>query len=157
MRAVRPHHGAKSFRKAKAKKSEDNSMKRILCGLTAFAGLMGACGVAAAAAAAHMPGGARLSSVALVLLVHAAAVLNLATRAGDPQVVGDSRADPRFWLAAGLALAFGAALFSSDVTLLTLRGARLFPMAAPTGGMTMIFGWMLVGLAAIVDFFRSYR
>jgi uncharacterized membrane protein YgdD (TMEM256/DUF423 family) len=139
------------FGRLRRRKNEENSMKKILCGLTAFAGVMGACGVAAAAAAAHLPGGARLSGVALVLLAHAAAVLNLATRAGDP---GGS---PRFWLAAGLALAFGSALFSGDVTLLTLRGIRLFPMAAPTGGMTMIVGWLLVGLAAMIDFARSYR
>jgi uncharacterized membrane protein YgdD (TMEM256/DUF423 family) len=123
-------------------------MKKISLGLTAFAGLMGACGVAAAAAAAHLPGGARLASVALVLLVHAATVLNLATRAGERE------GNPRFWLAAGLVLAFGAALFSGDVTLLTLRGARLFPMAAPIGGMTMIAGWLLVSLAGLSSFRR---
>jgi uncharacterized membrane protein YgdD (TMEM256/DUF423 family) len=123
-------------------------MKTILGVLTGFAGVMGACGVAAAAAAAHMPGGARLSSVALILLVHAAAVLNLATRADDNSQL------PRIWLAAGLVLALGAALFSGDVALLTLRGSRLFPMAAPTGGMTMILGWLIVGGAGLAGLRR---
>ncbi len=123
-------------------------MQKITDGLSAFAGLMGACGVAAAAAAAHMPGGARLSSVALILLVHAAAVLDVSTRARD------SAGRTSLWLAAGLVLAVGAALFSADVTLLTLRGARLFPMAAPTGGVMMILGWLIVGGAGLAGFRR---
>ncbi len=127
-------------------------MRKVIDGLAAFAGLMGACGVAAAAAAAHAPGGARMASVALILLVHAAALLNLATRS---ETAGrDAPGRGRLWLAAAIVLAFGATLFSADVTLLTLRGARLFPMAAPTGGMAMILGWLIAGAAGVAGFSR---
>lgn len=124
-------------------------MRRILDALNAWAGLLGACGVAAAAAA-HRPGAENLRSVALILLVHAAALLGLTNRAreGSPGA--------RLWLAAALAIAFGAALFSADVSLLTLRGARLFPMAAPSGGTMMILGWLAACAASLSDLFRRY-
>jgi uncharacterized membrane protein YgdD (TMEM256/DUF423 family) len=109
---------------------------------------MGAGGVAAAAAAAHMPGGARLSSVALVLLAHAAAILALTVRSRDAGLA------PRLFLGSALILAFGAALFSADVALLTLRGARLFPLAAPTGGMAMILGWLVACGAGLAELAR---
>jgi uncharacterized membrane protein YgdD (TMEM256/DUF423 family) len=123
-------------------------MQKIIDALAAFAGLMGAAGVAAAAASAHVGGGARLASVAMILLVHAAALLALSTRARD------ASGSAWLWLVSGLALAFGATLFSADVALLTLRGARLFPMAAPTGGMTMIAGWLLASAAGFASLFR---
>ncbi|PPQ37393.1 Uncharacterized membrane protein YgdD, TMEM256/DUF423 family [Rhodoblastus acidophilus] len=107
--------------------------------LTAAAGLMGACGVAAAAAAAHVGGAQKLFSVALVLLAHAAAILALTARPG------------RLAAGAAWAMAFGASLFSFDVGLFTLRGAHLFPMAAPTGGITLILAWMTVVFAAATD------
>jgi uncharacterized membrane protein YgdD (TMEM256/DUF423 family) len=126
-------------------------MQRLSLGLDAFAGLMGASGVAAAAGAAHMAGGAHLSSVALVLLVHAAALLGLTARARD------GGANARLWLAAAVILAAGTTLFSADVTLLTLWSARLFPFAAPTGGMAMILGWLVVFWAGLSDYLRRYR
>jgi uncharacterized membrane protein YgdD (TMEM256/DUF423 family) len=123
-------------------------MQKIIDALAAFAGLMGAAGVAAAAVSAHVGGAARLASVAMILLVHAAALLALAARAKE------SDGKPKLWLASALALAFGATLFSTDVALLTLRGAHLFPMAAPTGGMTMIAGWLLASAAGFAGLFR---
>ena len=72
-------------------------MQKLYDGLAAFAGLMGAGGVAAAAASAHMAGGARLGNVALILLVHAVAVLVLSGRARE---AGPSA---RLWLASALA------------------------------------------------------
>lgn len=116
--------------------------------LAAFAGLMGAGGVAAAAASAHMPGGARLSSVALILIAHAAAILALTLRSRETGLAG------RLWLASALVLALGAALFSADIALLTLRGVRLFPMAAPTGGVAMIVGWLIASGAGVAEFAR---
>jgi uncharacterized membrane protein YgdD (TMEM256/DUF423 family) len=116
--------------------------------LAAFAGLMGASGVAAAAASAHMPGGARLSSVALVLIAHAAAILALTLRSRETGLAA------RLWLVSALVLALGAALFSADIALLTLRGARLFPMAAPTGGVAMIVGWLIASGAGLAEFAR---
>lgn len=107
--------------------------------LTAWAGLMGAGGVAAAAAAAHVRGAQKLFNVALVLLAHAAAILALTMRPG------------RLATGAAYAMALGATLFSLDVGLLTLRGAHLFPMAAPTGGITLILAWLAVVFVAAAE------
>jgi uncharacterized membrane protein YgdD (TMEM256/DUF423 family) len=122
-------------------------MDKALGALNACAGLFGACGVAAAAGAAHLAGGDRLNSVALILLAHAAALLGLTMRARDGS---------RLWLASAAVIALGAALFSADVALLTLRGARLFPMAAPTGGTLLILGWLTAFFAGITESWRRY-
>jgi uncharacterized membrane protein YgdD (TMEM256/DUF423 family) len=125
-------------------------MQKAFVAVNACAGLFGACGIAAAAAAAHMEG-ERLNSVALILLVHAAALLGLTARAEKGGLGG------RLWFASALTLCLGAALFSADVSLLILRGSRLFPMAAPIGGTTMILGWLIAFFAALVDFVRLHR
>ena len=117
--------------------------------LNACAGLFGASGVAAAAGAAHLAGGDRLNAVALILLAHAAALLGLVSRARPGE------AGARLWLAASVIVTVGAALFSADVALLTLRGARLFPMAAPTGGTLLIIGWLVASIAGISGLFRA--
>ena len=110
--------------------------------LVAGAGLLGAAGVADAAIAAHVAGGATLERAAEILMVHAAALLGLAALV--------ARSGERRTLAlAAAALACGAALFGIDVTLLTLRGERLFPFAAPIGGSTMISAWLILGLLAL--------
>jgi uncharacterized membrane protein YgdD (TMEM256/DUF423 family) len=57
-------------------------------------------------------------------------------------------------IAAG-GLVVGAALFSGDIALRALAHTRLFPMAAPTGGMVMIGAWLAVTLAALVTIVRS--
>lgn len=124
-------------------------MGKIVGALNACAGLFGACGVAAAAAAAHLAGAEHLNAVALILLAHAAALLGLTQR------LRDDRRGARIWLTSALAIAIGAALFSSDVSLLALRGARLFPMAAPTGGTLMILGWLAAFLAGITEIFAA--
>jgi len=106
--------------------------------LAAWAGLMGAAGVAAAAASAHVANGANMGSVALILLAHACAILALTS--------------PRFALPglfAAAVMAIGASLFGADVSLLTLAGRRLFPMAAPTGGSLLIFGWLVAAFAGL--------
>jgi len=128
-------------------------MGKILGGLNACAGLFGACGVAAAAAAAHLAGGEHLNAVALILLAHAAALLGLTQRVRDN--APDHAFGARLWLASALAIALGAALFAADVALLTLRGARLFPMAAPTGGTMMILGWLAAFFAGITEISRA--
>jgi uncharacterized membrane protein YgdD (TMEM256/DUF423 family) len=40
-------------------------------------------------------------------------------------------------------------LFAGDLSLRQYAGHSLFPMAAPTGGMVMIAGWLAVTLAAV--------
>jgi uncharacterized membrane protein YgdD (TMEM256/DUF423 family) len=114
-------------------------MSRINAALAAWAGFMGACGVASAAVAAHAAGAEKMASVALILLAHAAALLALTLRPG------------RLFSAAALAMALGATLFSLDVALFTLRGAHLFPMAAPSGGVTLILSWLLVFFSAAAE------
>ncbi len=126
-------------------------MQKLCDGLAAFAGLMGAGGVAAAAASAHIAGGARLGNVALILLVHAVAILVLSGRARE------AGSAARLWLASALVIALGATLFSADIAVLTLRGARLFPMAAPTGGVTMILGWLIASGAGLTRIARGAR
>lgn len=114
--------------------------------LVALAGLLGAAGVADGAVAAHAAGGAMLERASQILMVHGAALLGLAALVG--------RAGERWLpaLAAG-ALGLGAGLFGLDVTLLALRGARLFPYAAPIGGSTMIAAWLVVGVLALAGQF----
>jgi uncharacterized membrane protein YgdD (TMEM256/DUF423 family) len=114
-------------------------MSRINATLAACAALMGACGVVAAAGAAHAAGAEKLASVALILLVHAAALLALTLREG------------RLWLAAACVMIFGASLFSVDVSLSVLRGAHLFPFAAPIGGSSLILAWLLGFFAALAE------
>lgn len=107
----------------------------------AAAGLLGFGGVAASAAGAHMAADSGLLGTAgIICLTHAAAVLALATgsRGGFLQHL------------AALALFAGAALFSADVALLAFGHDRLFPMAAPTGGVTMMAGWLVLVLAALL-------
>jgi uncharacterized membrane protein YgdD (TMEM256/DUF423 family) len=109
-------------------------MSKINAALAAWAGLMGACGVACAAAAAHVAGAERLGSVALILLTHAAALLALTGRTG------------RLLQGGAAIMAFGASLFALEVSLFTLRGAHLFPMAAPIGGLSLILAWLTIFL-----------
>jgi uncharacterized membrane protein YgdD (TMEM256/DUF423 family) len=109
----------------------------------AAAGLMGAAGVALAAAGAHAAGADLLNPASNMLLFHAAAVLALA--------VGSV---PRILLMVGGGLlVLGAALFSGDLALRALAGVKLFAMAAPSGGVLLIGGWL--SIVAIAAFGRS--
>src|SRR5262245_23769749 len=108
-------------------------MTQALAAIVIYAGLAGAAGVALAALGAHGEGQAALTPAAYFLLMHAAAALAiaaLATRAAHPTAL----------LLAALILLVGVSLFSGDITARTLLGHRLFPMAAPLGGSTMIVG-----------------
>jgi uncharacterized membrane protein YgdD (TMEM256/DUF423 family) len=107
--------------------------------LAALAGLFGAAGVGAAAAAAHISGDATLHTAADFLLFHAAALL---------AIVALARAAPhRGLLVAGSLIALGTVLFSGDLAIRALAGLRLIPMAAPTGGMLLIAGWIAAAIA----------
>jgi uncharacterized membrane protein YgdD (TMEM256/DUF423 family) len=102
---------------------------------TVASGLAGAAGVALAAAAAH-GGHGNLETAGLLLVMHAAAVLALAGRGRG------------FALPAALLLA-GSALFAGDLAARAFLATRLFPYAAPTGGVMMIAGWLGVAIAAL--------
>jgi uncharacterized membrane protein YgdD (TMEM256/DUF423 family) len=102
--------------------------------LSTLAGLFGAAGVGAAAAAAHINGDATLRTAADFFLFHGAALL---------AIIALARSTPqRGILAAGSLIALGTVLFSGDLAVRALTGLRLLPMAAPTGGMLLIAGWI---------------
>jgi uncharacterized membrane protein YgdD (TMEM256/DUF423 family) len=107
-----------------------------------FAGLMGAAGVALAAAAAHAAPGQGLDAAAWLLLIHAAALLGIA--ANTPQNLGATSA-----ALVGAGFIAGCVLFSGDVALKVLAGHRLFPMAAPTGGTILILSWLALAVFAL--------
>jgi len=111
--------------------------------LIALAGLMGAGGVALAAAGAHAAPNAGLDSAAYMLLFHAAALL------GGTALLHQGILRRLLMLAVLIAWVFGAALFSGDVALRAFSGHRLFVMAAPTGGIVLIAAWLALVVAAI--------
>ena len=117
--------------------------------LIVLAGLMGASGVILAAAGAHMAPGNGLDSAAYMLLFHAVAVL------GGVALVQQSALWRPIMVFVLAAWVLGAVLFSGDIALRALAGSRLFPMAAPTGGIILIAAWIGLAAAAIVTLVRS--
>jgi uncharacterized membrane protein YgdD (TMEM256/DUF423 family) len=103
--------------------------------LTVAGGLCGAAGVALSAAAAHA-GGGNTGTAASFLLMHAGAFLS----------VGLARASRPMRFSASIVL-IGLVVFAGDLLMRDFLGARLFPMAAPTGGTLMILGWIAVAIA----------
>lgn len=114
---------------------------RLLIGL---AGLMGAVGVALAAASAHGADASRLASASAMLLFHATAILAAVALLARGLLHGG------IGLIAAFGFVIGAALFAADLSLRQYAGHSLFPLAAPTGGTVMILGWLAVTLAAVV-------
>ncbi|MGO4832838.1 DUF423 domain-containing protein [Rhizobiaceae sp. 2RAB30] len=105
--------------------------------LVAFAGLCGAAGVAFSAVAAHA-GGGNVGTAASFLLMHAPAFLALGLAARG-----------QFMRLAGLALLLGVLVFCGDLLMRDYAGARLFPMAAPAGGVLIIVGWLAIAVCAL--------
>jgi uncharacterized membrane protein YgdD (TMEM256/DUF423 family) len=108
-----------------------------------LAALMGAAGVALAAASAHQPDAARLASASSMLLFHASAVL-VAALLTERRII-----HARIGLAAAYGFVAAAALFAGDLTLRQYAGRGLFPMAAPTGGTLLIVSWLALAVAAL--------
>ena len=105
-----------------------------------LAGLMGAAGVALAAAATHMDDVRLLGGASAMCLAHAPALVALQAGGG------------RFFRTATLAalvLGVATAIFAGDLVARHFWGNGLFPMAAPAGGIGMIAGWLLVALGAV--------
>lgn len=111
--------------------------------LLVLAGLMGAAGVVLAAIAAHGKPGAGLDSAALMLLLHAVALI------GATAVADGGRLSRPAGLLARFGWVVGALLFAGDIALRTWTGHRLFPMAAPAGGSLLIASWLVFLVAAI--------
>ena len=108
------------------------------------AGILGAGGVAAAAAATHS-GGALLAPLSLVALTQAPVLL--AVGLSPVTAIG-----PRI---GALVIGIGALLFAADLGVRHMWGPSLFPYAAPVGGTSMILGWVILGLSGL--FLRSRR
>jgi uncharacterized membrane protein YgdD (TMEM256/DUF423 family) len=108
-----------------------------------IASLFGALGIGALAAGSHVAG-PQMTLAGQLLLFHAPALM-AATAARKAGLLHDRTA------LVGLALlSFGVTLFAADMAMRGLYGARLFPLAAPIGGMVAIGGWLELGLAALL-------
>ncbi len=81
--------------------------------------------------------------------MHAAAVLAVSAWAAR----GSSAAG--WWRVAARLLLLGSALFAADIAARKLGDFSLFPMAAPLGGLGMIAGWVMVAVAALIDWRRA--
>ena len=108
-----------------------------------LAGVMGACGVILAAAGAHAAPHAGLDSAAYLLLFHAVALL------GGIALMQQGLLWRPLALPALIGFVLGAALFSGDVALRAFVGHRLFPLAAPSGGIILIAAWLVLAAAAV--------
>jgi len=118
--------------------------------LIAFAGLMGAAGVILLAAGAHGPhAGSGLDSAGQMLLFHAAAVIGVAVALHQGLLLRPLA------LAAAIGLIVGAALFSGDIAMRAFAGHRLFPYAAPAGGLVLIASWLALAIAAVISLVRG--
>jgi uncharacterized membrane protein YgdD (TMEM256/DUF423 family) len=118
-------------------------------GLIVLAGLMGAAGVALTAAGAHARPGTGLDSAGYLLLLHAAAIV------GGLGILHSGLVSRLAALIALTGFVLGAALFAGDVALRAFAGHRLFPMAAPSGGVILIAAWLVLSVAAVVAVTRS--
>ncbi len=103
-----------------------------------LSGIVGGGGVALAAAASHGGDGQLFGSAAQICLAQGPALLAL--YAGYARI--------RTAAVAGLLIALGTLLFTGDLLSRQFTGAGLFAMAAPTGGTTIMIGWLFVALGA---------
>jgi len=111
--------------------------------LAGVAALMGAAGVALAAAGVHASGGELALRGAEFLILHACAALAIAAHA---RAAISARA--LVWV--GFAMEAGASLFSAELAAHAFTGERIFPYAAPIGGSTMILSWVALAVAFAV-------
>lgn len=108
-----------------------------------LAALFGALGIGALAVGTHVAG-PQMTLSGQLLLFHAPALIAAAT-ARKAGLLHDRTAQ------IGMALiSAGVALFAADMAMRGLYGVRLFPLAAPIGGMVTIGGWLELGLAALL-------
>lgn len=123
------------MRKRAAVVSGDRSVMGVVL---AAAGLIGAVGVASAAASSHGGGSRNLAAIAMICLAHGPALLALAL-AGRGRVLR----------IAAVLLAAGTLVFVADLGVREWLGQGLFPGAAPLGGLAMIGGWLALVVAAM--------
>jgi uncharacterized membrane protein YgdD (TMEM256/DUF423 family) len=123
-------------------------MRRSPLVLAGVAALMGAAGVALAAAGVHENGGELAERGALFLLLHAAAALAIAAHARS------APASARALVMVGFVMEAGAILFSAELAMHIFTGERIFRFAAPIGGTTMLLAWIAL---AVVFTIASWR
>lgn len=128
---------------APASSSSNNTGHGAVRAMVALAGLMGAAGVALAAASAHLPDASRLAAASSMLLFHASAAIGAALLAER----GIVRRLPG--LLAGFGFILGTGLFAGDLSLRQFEGTILFPRAAPLGGTLTMLSWLVLALAAL--------
>jgi uncharacterized membrane protein YgdD (TMEM256/DUF423 family) len=116
-------------------------MRRPADYLPLLASLMGAGGVALAAASTHAGGGDLGRTASEFLILHAAALIGVAANARSTDGARAMRL-----VAAGGALALGTLLFAADLSSRAFAGAKLFAFAAPAGGSLMILAWIALAL-----------
>ena len=108
------------------------------------AGLAGALGILALAAGAHgsgsPSGGGDLTTAGWMLTIHAGVLVAIATSSKAWRLL-------RF---SGLIIGAGAWLFGGDLIWRDFVGEPLFTNAAPTGGMLLIAGWLILALSALL-------
>jgi uncharacterized membrane protein YgdD (TMEM256/DUF423 family) len=117
--------------------------------LIALAALMGAAGVMLLAAGAHAAPGAGLDGAGQMLLFHAAAAVAAAG------ALHQGLLSRPLGSAAAIGFVVGAVLFSADIAMRAFAGHRLFPYAAPSGGVILIVSWLVLCAAAIVALART--
>lgn len=115
-------------------------MKRSLLVLASVAALMGAAGVALAAAGVHENGGELVLRSAQFLLLHACAALAIAANAKT------ATASARALIIVGFVMEAGAILFSTELAIHVFAGVRIFRFAAPIGGTTMLLAWIALAV-----------
>jgi len=113
--------------------------------LIALAGVIGAAGVVLTAAGAHGKPGVGLDSAGFLLLIHAAAVLGGVALARQGLVIRP------LGLVTLCGFVLGAGLFAADVSARAYVGSRLFPFAAPAGGLILIASWLVLVAAALAS------
>lgn len=119
----------------------------------AFAAVNGLIAVAVGAWAAHRadPALADLARTASTYqMFHALALLGTGLYLGRP-IGGTARS---ILLLATFAFALGIVLFSGSLYALVLGGPSKL---APVGGMTLMAGWLLLALAALLDLLKGGR
>ena len=119
----------------------DEPTSRLLRLALVLGGLSGALGVALMAMSAHVDTTGLVKTAAEMLLFHAPALVVMGA-------VIQVRRAPLLPVALGF-LTLGLTLFCGDLISRAFLEQRLFPMAAPSGGLFLIAGWVTVLLASL--------
>lgn len=105
-------------------------------------GLAGALGVTLLAMAAHTEASGLLQTAAHMLLFHAGIVIVIGILA---------HLRHSYVLSVALILfTAGLILFCGDLISRAFSASRLFPMAAPAGGLMLIMGWLTLALSSVL-------